>query len=103
MYLQGLKRLKKVRSDGRSQHESASECSIHSKEANQSVSNKGTTTHISIKFKKTGNEEAVSKYKDYNLNHEPAETTREPLPLEKGPKRLKVKGPSIKGLENTSL
>ncbi|KAI3804513.1 hypothetical protein L1987_26113 [Smallanthus sonchifolius] len=59
---QGLKRLKKVQTEGRSRHDSASECSIHSKEANQSVSNKGTTTHILIKYKKTGNEEAASNW-----------------------------------------
>ncbi|KAI3828726.1 hypothetical protein L1987_02835 [Smallanthus sonchifolius] len=75
---QGLKRLKKVQPEGRSRHDSASECSIHSKEAKESVSNKGTITHISIKYKKMGNEEVVSK------------NTSEPLPPENGPKRLKA-------------
>ncbi|KAL8196327.1 hypothetical protein R6Q57_025327 [Mikania cordata] len=99
---QGLKRLKKVQSQGRSENESTSVGSIQSKEASQSVSNKGSTTHISIKYNKTRNEEAVSKYKDYNSYHELGKTTREQLPIEKGPKRLKVKGPSITGLENMS-
>ncbi|KAK9059385.1 hypothetical protein SSX86_022005 [Deinandra increscens subsp. villosa] len=98
---QGLKRLKKLQSRGRSQHDSASECSIYSKAAKESVSNKGSTTHISIKYKQMGNEEAVSKYKDHNSYCETGKTTMEPLPQEKGPKRLKVKGPSIIGLENT--
>ncbi|KAI3703499.1 hypothetical protein L1987_73621 [Smallanthus sonchifolius] len=87
---QGLKRLKKVQPEGRSQHVSASECSIHSKEAKESASNKSTITHISIKYKKMGNEEVVSRI------------TREPLPQENGPRRLKVKGPSVTGLENTT-
>ncbi|KAI7743035.1 hypothetical protein M8C21_032700 [Ambrosia artemisiifolia] len=99
---QGLKRLKRVQHEAGSRHDSASECSIHSKEADQSVSNRGTVTHISIKYNKTGNEEAVSTYKDFNLNHEPGKTTREPLPPEKGPKRLKIIGPSTTGSENTS-
>ncbi|XP_076933023.1 lysine-specific demethylase JMJ13-like [Bidens hawaiensis] len=99
---QGLKRLKRIQPEGRSRPHSASECSIYSKEADQSVSTKATTTHISIKFKRTGNEEAVSEYKDYNLNHELGITAREPQPLEKGPRRIKIKGPSITGSENTS-
>ncbi|KAJ0802542.1 putative [histone H3]-dimethyl-L-lysine(36) demethylase [Helianthus annuus] len=99
---QGLKRLKRVQPEVRSRHDSASERSIHSKEADQSVSNRGSTTHISIKYNKTGNEEAVSKYKDCNLNHEPGKTTREPPHQEKGPKRLKIKGPSITGSGYTS-
>ncbi|XP_022002118.1 lysine-specific demethylase JMJ706 isoform X1 [Helianthus annuus] len=92
---QGLKRLKRLQLEAGSRHDSASECSIHSKEAKESVSNKGSITHISIKYKKTGNEEVVSKHRDYDLNHEP-------LPLENGPKRLKVKGPSVIGLDNAT-
>ncbi|KAM0070046.1 putative transcription factor & chromatin remodeling JUMONJI family [Helianthus debilis subsp. tardiflorus] len=91
---QGLKRLKRVQLEAGSRHDSASECSIHSKEAKESVSNKGSISHISIKYK-TGNEEVVSKHRDYDLNHEP-------LPLENGPKRLKVKGPSVIGLDNAT-
>ncbi|KAK1419202.1 hypothetical protein QVD17_28364 [Tagetes erecta] len=49
-----------------SQHDSASECSIHSKEDNESVSNKGSITHIPIKYKKMGNEQVVSKHRDFN-------------------------------------
>ncbi|XP_076950769.1 lysine-specific demethylase JMJ13-like [Bidens hawaiensis] len=92
---QGLKRLKKVQPEGYSQHDSASECSIHSTEAKESASSKGAVTHISIKYKIMGNEEVVSKHLDYDLNHEP-------MPLENGPKRLKIKGPSVIGLDNTT-
>ncbi|MFS7926965.1 putative transcription factor & chromatin remodeling JUMONJI family [Helianthus anomalus] len=92
---QGLRRLKRLQLEAGSRHDSASESSIHSKEAKESVSNKGSITHISIKYKKTGNEEVVSKHRDYDLNHEP-------LPLENGPKRLKVKGPSVIGLDNAT-
>ncbi|KAK9067914.1 hypothetical protein SSX86_012025 [Deinandra increscens subsp. villosa] len=88
---QGLKRLKKLQPEGRSQHDSASVCSIHSKEAKESVSNKRTITHISIKYKKMGNEE-VSKHRDYDLTP----------PLQNGPKRLKIKGPAVIGLDNTT-
>ncbi|KAJ9537014.1 hypothetical protein OSB04_029747 [Centaurea solstitialis] len=122
---QGLRRLKKVQPEGRSRHDSAPECSkignpgyiispssAHSKEAKESVPRekfvKGTNAPISIKYKKIGNEETVSKnrdhQRDYNSYNELGKSTREPLPLESGPKRLKVKGPSmIIGLENTSL
>ncbi|XP_024961234.1 lysine-specific demethylase JMJ706-like [Cynara cardunculus var. scolymus] len=122
---QGLKRLKKVQPEGRSRHDSVPECSkagntgsfispssIHSKEAKESVSKekfvKGTTAPFSIKYKKIGNEEIAGKnrdhQRDYNSYNELGKSTREPLPLESGPKRLKVKGPSmIIGLENTSL
>lgn len=104
---QGLKRLKKVQPEGISQHDSASECSIHSKEPKESVSKekfiKGTNTPISIIYKKMGKEEAVSKHRDCNMYHELGKTTREPVPLESGPKRLKVKGPSVIALEKSSL
>lgn len=95
MYSQVLKRLKKVQPEGYSRHDSASECSIHSNEAKESASSKGTITHISTKYKKMGNEEVVSEHLDYDLNHEP-------MPQENGPKRLKIKGPSVIGLDNTT-
>ncbi|KAL8210019.1 hypothetical protein R6Q57_006751 [Mikania cordata] len=98
---QGLIRLKKVQPEGRSQHDSASECSIHSKEAKESVSNKETTMHISLNYKQMGNADIASLHRDSNLNYKPSKTTSEPPPLEKVPKRLKVKGPSVIGLDNT--
>lgn len=94
---QGLKRLKKVQPKGMARHDSA-ESSIHSKEAKENVPKES-----SIKYIILGDEEAVSKHRDYNLYHELGRSTREPLPVENGPKRLKVKGPSIIGLGNTSL
>ncbi|GJX53619.1 lysine-specific demethylase JMJ706-like protein isoform X1 [Tanacetum coccineum] len=78
---QGLKRLKKVQPKGLARHDSASESSI--------------------KYTIMGDEEALSKHRDYNLYHELGRRTREALSVENGPKRLKVKGPSIIGLRNT--
>nr|GEX86455.1 hypothetical protein [Tanacetum cinerariifolium] len=95
---QGLKRLKKVQPKGLARHDSASESSIHSKEAKDIVPKESL-----IKYTIRGDEETVSKHRDYNLYHELGRRTREPLPVENGPKRLKVKGPSIIGLRNTQL
>ncbi|XP_071730624.1 lysine-specific demethylase JMJ13-like [Rutidosis leptorrhynchoides] len=104
---QGLKRLKKVQLEGICQHDSASECSIYSREPLESVSKdkfvKGASTLVSIKYKKLGNEEAAIKHGDFNMYHEPGKTKKEPVTLESGPKRLKIKGPSIIRLENSSL
>ncbi|XP_076922003.1 lysine-specific demethylase JMJ13-like [Bidens hawaiensis] len=74
---QGLKRLKKVQPE-RSEHNSAPECLKRF--------GKETTTSNSIKYKKLGNEEALSKH---GLKRVPA--------LEPNPKRLKVKGNLITG------
>lgn len=58
---------------------------------------------ISIKFKKVGHDEMLSKNREHQRSdgyqHDLGKTTREP-PLEIGPKRLKVKGPSITGLDS---
>nr|GEY29830.1 elongation factor G, mitochondrial-like [Tanacetum cinerariifolium] len=48
-----------------------------------------------------GDEEAVSKHRDYNLYHELGRSTMEPLPVENDPKQLKVKGLSIIVFRNT--
>ncbi|KAG8382522.1 hypothetical protein BUALT_Bualt05G0086200 [Buddleja alternifolia] len=102
--LQGFKRLRK-RQQG--QQLTSSECSIPddlsrncslnsgaSKEASVGSSReklvRGSNIPISIKFKKASNEEASSKL---------GKTTREPPPIEIGPKRLKVRGPSVLGYE----
>uniref|UniRef100_A0A5B6ZD14 Lysine-specific demethylase JMJ706 n=1 Tax=Davidia involucrata TaxID=16924 RepID=A0A5B6ZD14_DAVIN len=102
---QGLKRLKKLQPEGRCEQLISSECSTadnpsrditHSKEAPDGALRdrfaRGTSIPISIKFKKTANEEAVSKHRDDLVR-----TTKEPLPIEIGPKRLKVRGPSFLG------
>ncbi|KAL2237829.1 UNVERIFIED_CONTAM: Lysine-specific demethylase [Sesamum indicum] len=61
-------------------------------------SSRGSGIPISIKFKKTPNEEVLSKHgevhRDQRHQHELGRTMREPPPLEIGPKRLKVRGPS---------
>lgn len=57
-------------------------------------SSRGTGIPISIKFKKTANDgEPV--HREQRHQHELGRTMREPPPLEIGPKRLKVRGPSV--------
>lgn len=63
------------------------------------------TVPISIKFKKTGSDEALSRNRERHnrldrFQNESGRSTREPPPIEIGPKRIKVKGPSILGLES---
>lgn len=64
------------------------------------------TVPISIKLKKTGSDEALSRNRERHnrldrFQNESGRSTREPTPpIEIGPKRLKVKGPSILGLES---
>lgn len=62
---------------------------------------------ISIKLRKTGNDEAVSRsnreaqrFDRLKQNESGKSSRREPPPIEIGPKRLKVKGPSNLGLES---
>ncbi|KAL0331606.1 UNVERIFIED_CONTAM: Lysine-specific demethylase [Sesamum angustifolium] len=66
-------------------------------------SSRGSGIPISIKFKKTPNEEVLSKHgevhRDQRHQHELGRTMREPPPLEIGPKRLKVRGPSVLGYD----
>ncbi|KAI8021266.1 Lysine-specific demethylase JMJ706 [Camellia lanceoleosa] len=100
---QGLKRLKKLQPVGRCGQLMSAECSKASKETSDGASRdrfaRGTTVPVSIKFKKTANEEAVSKYREHRrdgrFDHDLGRTIREPLPIEIGPKRLKVRGPTI--------
>lgn len=67
------------------------------------------TVPISIKFKKTGSDEALSRNRERHnrldrfQNESGRSSTREPPPIEIGPKRIKVKGPSILGLESSRL
>ncbi|KAL0394862.1 UNVERIFIED_CONTAM: hypothetical protein Slati_4452400 [Sesamum latifolium] len=66
-------------------------------------SSRGSGIPISIKFKKAPNEEVLSKHgevhRDQRHQHELGRTMREPPPLEIGPKRLKVRGPSVLGYD----
>ena len=61
------------------------------------------TLPISIKYKKLGNEEVMSRQREHHRNdrfqHELGKSTRETPPLEIGPKRLKVRGPTYVGSE----
>nr|GMD96144.1 lysine-specific demethylase JMJ706-like [Ipomoea batatas] len=115
---QGFKRLKKHLSDGRSGKSNTTQCSLadsrsytssaipnHSKEDPHSAlrdrPHKGSVIPISMKCKKLANEEPMVKHrehkKDDSMQHGSGRTVREPFPIETGPKRLKVRGPSILG------
>lgn len=119
---QGLKRLKKLQSEGRcgqlmlsefrrtdeSNHKSSHTSNY--KETSESgskdrFSRVGSTIPISIKFKKLADEEAVSRqrenYRSERFRHEFGEAMREPHPTEMGPKRLKVRGPSYIGSDRS--
>lgn len=119
--LQGLKRLKKLQPMGRCGQLRLSQCSttsefncnhssngIHSKEIPDNVlrARSGvvtTSVPISIKYKKLVSEDAMSKETEHRKNrfqHAMVRHTREPPPLEIGPKRLKVRGPVFLGSES---
>ncbi|KAA8525845.1 hypothetical protein F0562_007700 [Nyssa sinensis] len=121
---QGLKRLKKLQTEGRCEQLTSSECSTadnlssnfstnitHSKEGPDCPLadrfGRGTGIPISIKLKKTANEEAVGKHtqhrRDDNFHCDLMKVMRVPPPTEIGPKRLKVRGPSIIGSEQVGL
>lgn len=80
--------------------------SAESKEASVGASRdklaRGRGIPISIKFKKMANE-VLSKHEELHRDHrhqnELGKTMREPPPIEIGPKRLKVRGPSVLGNE----
>ncbi|XP_021667732.2 lysine-specific demethylase JMJ13 isoform X2 [Hevea brasiliensis] len=118
---QGLKRLKKLqferrygqtmptecsRTDDESNHNSLS--TLHRKEAPESTWRdrfaRGSIIPISIKFKKLVSDETMSRDKENQrldkFPHELGKTMREPPPIEMGPKRLKVRGPSFQGSES---
>ncbi|KAJ6394042.1 hypothetical protein OIU77_023305 [Salix suchowensis] len=114
---QGLKRLKKIRSEGRYGQTTSSECfrtdesnrsstsGSDYKEAPESASKdrfaRGSIIPITIKFKKLINEEEMSRQREQHrldpFQHALGKTTRKPAPIEIGPKRLKVRGPSFLG------
>lgn len=65
---------------------------------------RGSAIPISIKYKKLGNEEAISRqqreqHRKDRYQVELGKAIREPPSLEIGPKRLKVRGPSYVGTE----
>lgn len=120
---QGLKRLKKVQPDGRCGQLMLSDC-CRSDESNSKIPPptnhkeapdsalrgrfaRGSNMPISIKYKKMANEEATSRQQEHHrkdrLQLELGKTTREPPPIEIGPKRLKVRGPSYLGTEQVGL
>ncbi|XP_044466143.1 lysine-specific demethylase JMJ706-like isoform X2 [Mangifera indica] len=120
---QGLKRLKKVQPLGRCGQVMPSECS-RSDESNHSVSHTSnyketsenaardklssvSTIPICIKFKKVTDEEATSKEQDNHgndrLQHGLGKALIESPPIEIGPKRLKVRGPSFLGSDSSRL
>ncbi|KAI5327483.1 hypothetical protein L3X38_026879 [Prunus dulcis] len=68
---------------------------------------RGSAVPISIKFKKLANEESVSRQREHHIKDryhqlESGKRRRGPPPIEIGPKRLKVKGPSFLGSESSS-
>ncbi|PON85397.1 JmjC- JMjN-domain containing protein [Trema orientale] len=113
---QGFKRLKKLQPEGRS---GPSDC-IRSVGSNSTLTTtnhrapenastdrfgRGSTIPISIKIKKVANEAGTNRQreqpkKDSRIQFELGKTTREPPPIEIGPKRLKVRGPSFLGSES---
>jgi len=119
--IQGLKRLKKLQHEGRygqttsseycradeSNHGSTSSNSDY-KEAPECASKdrvaRGSTIPFSIKFKKLTSKEEMGRQREHHrldrFQHELGKTTREPPPIEIGPKRLKVRGPSSLGSES---
>lgn len=113
-FLQGLKRLKKIQPDRRFGPLTSSSdrgCNLtqtktHPKKPTHNASRErlapGTAIPISIKYRKPANEEAVIKHSqhqhliDEKFCPEPGTGPRHPLPcpVETGPKRIKVRGPS---------
>ncbi|XP_040989654.1 lysine-specific demethylase JMJ706-like [Juglans microcarpa x Juglans regia] len=120
---QGLKRLKKVQTEGRCGQLMPSDCCItdeshckftpptHYKETPDCAWRdgfaRGSSIPISIKYKKLANEEATSRQREHQrmdrFQLELGKTLREPPPIEIGPKRLKVRGPSYLGTEQVGV
>ncbi|KAL4281159.1 hypothetical protein GQ457_03G020910 [Hibiscus cannabinus] len=103
---QGLKRLKKLQHEGRCGQSVPSEC-CRNDERNHDNSRKSECKEsrrghlpISIKYRKLGNDEAlVEQHQNDRLRQEVGKCRREAPPLEMGPKRIKVRGPTYVGLE----
>ncbi|XP_043808489.1 lysine-specific demethylase JMJ706 isoform X3 [Manihot esculenta] len=119
---QGLKRLKKLQFERRYDQTLPPECSqtndesnhnslsaSHRMESPESASKedrfaRGSIIPISIKFKKLVSDEAMRRERENQrldkFQHELGKTMRESLPIEIGPKRLKIRGPSFLGSES---
>lgn len=115
MYEQGLNRLKRVLNEGSSGR--SLDCSRTSDASNkyshpvkrkvdgESYLNdrfgRGNSSPFPVRYKKFGNEE-VSRQRDHQRKERLQQTMRERPPIEIGPKRLKVRGPSFFNLESRS-
>jgi len=116
IYEQGLKRLKKVLPEGRSDQPMDFRTQELSYKHSHPVSHKsrvevssrdrfarGNGIPISIRYKKFGNEE-INMQRDHHQHRKDRflqqQTFREPPSVEIEPKRLKVRGPSFLGLES---
>uniref|UniRef100_A0A803LTV2 Lysine-specific demethylase JMJ706-like n=1 Tax=Chenopodium quinoa TaxID=63459 RepID=A0A803LTV2_CHEQI len=112
---QGLKRLKKFQPEGRVEEidpgnycEFNRKSDIHSKDGKVIVMrdgpHKGSIVPISIKVKRTPGDGPSIRHRDHpssgRFQQNIGKITREPHPLDIGPKRLKVKGPSFLGSES---
>ncbi|XVE57390.1 hypothetical protein DITRI_Ditri04bG0087200 [Diplodiscus trichospermus] len=111
---QGLKRLKKLQYEGRcgqampAEGYRTDETSSNCKEAPESAVKdrfgRGSLP-ISIKYKKLGNDEAMSRQREHHRNYrfqqEIGKSTRGTTPLDIGPKRLKIRGPTYLGSESS--
>ncbi|GLT80598.1 hypothetical protein SLA2020_520290 [Shorea laevis] len=112
---QGLKRLKKLQP--KEKQAMPSECcrtdesnrrypASNWKDAPESVKDrfgKGSSLPISIKYRKWGNDNVLSRHQEKHMSDwfydEFGKTTREPPPLEIGRKQLKFRGPTCQGSE----
>lgn len=113
---QSLKRLKKLQPQGRHGQSTLSECpvadetggcnpSAHCREAQDGVTRLagGATIPISMKYKKPtvvngetiGKHREQQRHRDDRMHHDLGKNMREAPSIEIGPKRLKVRGPSL--------
>lgn len=116
---QGLKRLKKLQHEGRCgqtlpqeskvseprrNYVSASYCKEAPECGSRDRFSRGSTNPVSIKFKRLTNEEAIYRQREHQrvdrLHLQLGKSMREPPPIEIGPKRLKVRGPSFLGADS---
>lgn len=109
---QGLKRLKKVLPEGKSNRQQMNFRTSESSDKYNPVNDKvdislknrfarGNGTPISARYKKSGNEEiSMHMQQDHHRRERLQQTYREAPSIEIGPKRLKVRGPSFLGIES---
>ncbi|XP_048500745.1 lysine-specific demethylase JMJ13 isoform X2 [Beta vulgaris subsp. vulgaris] len=110
---QGFKRLKKIQPEGRF-GETVNDCESNKKwdghfkdgkvSAPRNQYNRGSIMPVSIKVKRTSGNGSSIKYREHSMNdrfqQDFGRIPREAAPIEIGPKRLKVKGPSFLGSES---